>query len=93
MKKIAVNGKEYEVVEEKGERLNEEELEKYLTEYFDDYDYVLGDYSYEKLRLKGFCNKENKKVTPINNINTKDDYLKNLCTYHADYFLLKKINK
>ena len=31
------------------------------TDYFDDYDYILGDWSYGKLRLKGYCNKKNKK--------------------------------
>lgn len=91
MQTITINDKKYEIIENKGERLNKEEVEKYLTDYFDQYDYILGDYSYDKLRLKGFCDSNNKKCTPINNINTKDDYLDNLCAYKADYFLIKKI--
>ena len=40
-----VNGKENFILEE---------VEHLFTEYFLDYDYILGDYAYNKLRLKGF---------------------------------------
>ena len=90
MKDIVVNGNKYEIIEERGERNLKEDLEKYLTNYFDYFDYILCDYSYDRVRIKGFCDSSNKMCTPINNINTKDDYLKNLCAYEGDYFLLKR---
>ena len=65
-------------------------LEK-VTDYFDDYDYIFGDYSYEKMRLKGFYDSNNKKVKDINDIKYLDDYIRDYCSYGAKVFLLKKI--
>ena len=60
------------------------------TEYFYDFDYILGDYAYNKLRLKGFCEKNNSRFNKINDIKTKDNYLKELCAFNCNYFLIKK---
>ena len=67
------------------------EAENKLTDYFDGYDYIFGDWSYGKLRLKGFM--EEKKSNKINNIKFIDDYIKKYCSYECKYFLLKKVNK
>lgn len=64
-----------------------------MTDYFNDYDYVLGDITYNKLRLKGFCNSSNKKCNKINNISILDDYVNDYCAYNCKWFLLKKIEK
>ena len=50
-----------------------------------------GDWSYGKLRLKGFCDKNNKRYNKINDISLKEKYLKNQCAYHCNYFLIKKV--
>ena len=71
--------------------LNLDELTEKYTDYFYEYDYILGDYAYNKLRLKGFCDKNNKMFNKINDISTKDNYLKELCAYECNYFLIKKI--
>ena len=44
-----------------------------------------------QLRLKGFCDRTNKKCNRINDIKYKDNYLKEMCSYECRYFLLKKI--
>ena len=85
-KKYEINGNLYEL--EKNV-FDLEEVKSYMTEYFDKFDYVFGDYAYEKLRLKGFKDKGNK----VNDIKYLDDYIKNYCAYGAKYFLLKKIKK
>lgn len=90
MKQIKTEKYIYDLIENDDECFSEEEfLEKY-TDYFYDYDYIIGDYSYNKLRLKGFCDKNNSKFNKINDINTKNDYLNNLCAYKCKYFVLKK---
>ena len=71
-KTIKLDNREYLIIENKNECLNKEELEIKYTDYFYDYDYILGDISYNKLRLKGFCDKKNKKFNKINDINNKD---------------------
>ena len=63
----------------------------YDQDYFENYDYIIGDWSYGKLRLKGFCNKINKICNKINDIKFKDDYIKNLCSYECKYFVLEKV--
>ncbi len=63
------------------------------TDYFDDYDYILGDWSYGKLRLKGYCDKKNKKFKKINDYNLIEEYIKKNCAYDCSYFILKKIDE
>lgn len=89
IKKIKLNNKDYIILENKNNCLNEEEINLKYTDYFDEYDYILGDYSYNKLRLKGFCDKMNKKFNKINDITKKEMYLKELCAYNCNYFLIK----
>jgi len=92
-KEIILESTNYLVIENKNDCLNLEELKEKYTDYFYDYDYILGDYAYNKLRLKGFCDKKNSKFNKINDIETKDRYLKELCAYECNYFLIKKIRK
>lgn len=88
---IKINNNSYELIENYKDGFDEKVfLEKY-TDYFDDYDYVLGDWSYGKLRLKGFCDRSNKKCNRINDIKYKDKYIKDLCSYECRYFIVKKV--
>lgn len=89
MKKIKVENKELELIFDKGDCFNEEEFVSKFTDYFYDYDYVLGDYAYNKLRLKGFCDKNNQKFNNINDYSNKDKYIKEQCAYECKYFVLK----
>ena len=67
MKKVNVNGKDYEIIINYREAFDEEEFLNKCTDYFYDYDYIVGDIAYSKLRLKGFYDEGNKKVNQINN--------------------------
>ena len=91
MKKIKVNDKDYEVIENYKDGLDTEALTEYLTDYFDNYDYIFGDWAYGKLRLKGFCDKQNKLRNNINDYSNIKDYIKNYCAYDCRYFIIKRI--
>lgn len=91
MKKIKINNIEYEIVKDTGANIDKEDLSEKITDYFEPYDYIFGDYAYDKVRLKGFYEENNKKVTAINNIKSLEEYIKNYCSYGAKYFLLKKL--
>lgn len=91
MKNIILNEIEYEIVSNDKDCLNVEELKEKYTDYFEGFDYVFGDYAYEKLRLKGFYESNNKNVSKINDIKYLDDYKKNYCSYGAKTFLIKKV--
>ena len=67
-----------------------ESLKELVTDYFEDFDYIFVDESYNKLRLKGFYDKENKKVKDLNNIKNLDKYITNYCAYGCRWLLLKK---
>ena len=67
-------------------------LEKY-TDFFDAYDYIVGDIAYSKLRLKGFTKKGNKINNKINDYSNVDDYIKNNCAYDCRYFILEKMDE
>ena len=93
MKTIVLNDTTYEVEKDYREALNMEELESKFTDYFFEYDYIVGDYAYSKLRLKGFYDSKNSKCTKINDIKNLDNYLENNCAYGCKYFVLKKEGK
>ena len=90
---IKVEDNEYKLIENYKDGFVFNELESKFTDYFYDYDYIIGDYSYGKLRLKGFCNKLNKMCNKINDIKFKDTYIKDLCSYECKYFILEKVKK
>jgi len=81
---------EYELFKDEEKAFDLEEVNNLFTDYFLPYDYVLGDYAYGKLRLKGFYDQKNKKVNKINNFKDIDEYIKKYCSYNCKYFILKK---
>ena len=93
MKKIIIENNEYELIEDNGDSFDEDAVREKYTDYFYDFDYILGDYAYNKLRLKGFCEKNNKRFNKINDIRNKDKYLSKECAYKCKYFLLKIVKK
>ena len=88
---IKIFNNEYELLENYRDSFDLDELNARITEDFVDFDYIIGDYAYSKLRLKGFYNDDNKKAKSYNKISTKQDYIKNNCAYDCKYFVLKKI--
>ena len=88
---IKINDHKYELIEGQEQDINKEELSEKITEYFDNYDYIFGDYSYDKVRLKGYNDSKNKKVNKINDIKNLKEYKRDFCSYGARTFLLKKV--
>jgi uncharacterized protein YutD len=84
---------DYEVIKDENKAFDLEEFTNLYTDYFTPYDYILGDYSYGKLRLKGFFDPNNKKVNKINNYKDIDNYINKYCSFNCNYFILKKAKK
>lgn len=89
-KKIIIDKYEYELVRNDNNCFDEAVIEK-ITDYFFPYDYILGDYAYEKVRFKGYYDSKNKKAKKLNDIKYVDEYINNYCSYGANVFLLKKL--
>jgi len=91
--KIILNNSEYELIKEYKDAFVLDEVIGLATDYFNDFDYILGDYAYNKLRLKGFYEDNNKKATEINKYSYINEYINNYCAYECRYFILKKKNQ
>ena len=91
MKKVEMNGVVYEILRNDNQCFCKEDVMEKITDYFDSFDYICGDYAYEKVRLKGFYESNHKKAKKINDIQYLEDYIKGYCSYGAKIFLLKKI--
>lgn len=84
--------KEYKLIENYNDAFNEEEFINKCTEYFIDFDYIVGDIAYGKLRLKGFNKTENKNFKEINDFSKVKKYIEENCAYGCKYFILEKEN-
>ena len=51
---IIINEKTYNVVSDYGETLSSINLNEIVTDYYNNFDYIVGDWAYGKVRLKGF---------------------------------------
>lgn len=90
MKKILINDIEYEILRNDKDCIDVDDLQDKITDYFNVYDYIMGDFSYDKVRLKGYYDSNNKNAKRINDIKYLDDYIKNYCNYGSRIFLIKK---
>ena len=92
MKQYEINGNVYELVSDDN-CFSLDIMKEYLTEFFYNFDYVFGDFSGDKVRLKGFYDSHNKNVKRYNDIQYLDTYKKDFCNFGAKTFLLKKLKK
>jgi len=91
MKTIEVEKNKYELIKDYKEGFELEDFTSHYTDFFEDYDYLVGDIAYSKLRLKGFYDSGNKKAKKINDFKYLDKYLEENCAVDCRYFVLKKI--
>ncbi len=90
MKKVKINEVEYEIIKDVNDAIDKEVLAEKITDYFDDYDYIVGDWAYGKLRLKGFYDSSNKNCKKLNDISNLESYIENNCAYGCRWFQIKK---
>ncbi|WP_239584246.1 YutD family protein [Aquibacillus albus] len=83
----------YEVLENKKDGFQEEVLKERYSEILNKYDYIVGDWGYEQLRLKGFYDDQNPKATFDTKISTLDDYLYEYCNFGCAYFVMKRMDQ
>lgn len=88
---IEVENNKYEIVKDYKNAFELDVFIEYYTDFFEDYDYLVGDIAYGKLRLKGFYDSKNKKVKNINNYNNVSKYLEEDCAVDCRYYILKRV--
>ncbi len=83
----------YELVEERKNGFVEEAFRERFTDILSRYDYIVGDWGYGQLRLKGFYDDHNQKATYDTKISTLTEYLYEYCNFGCPYFVLKRVDK
>jgi len=81
---------QFDILTDYREGFNEEALLARYSDVLLKYDYILGDWGYGQLRLKGFFDDTNQKATYETKISTLQDYLYEYCNFGCAYFVLKK---
>ena len=82
--------KNFQLVLNYREAFESEKLEQRYNESLNKYDYIVGDWGYEMLRLKGFYVSSNRKAFPDERIDHLADYLQEYCNYGCAYFVLER---
>ena len=90
---IELLGEHYEVIEEVKSGFQKEVLRERYSDILKKYDYIVGDWGYDQLRLKGFYKDNHPKATHETKISFLDDYLYEYCNFGCAYFVLKKVHK
>ena len=90
---ILAEGYMYEIVINHRDGFQEQAFVGRYSDILSKYDYIVGDWGYGQLRLKGFFDDKNQKATFDTKISTLQDYLYEYCNFGCAYFVLRKAGK
>ncbi|GGI38981.1 hypothetical protein GCM10010896_01100 [Mammaliicoccus stepanovicii] len=83
----------FKVIKDDQQSFNEELFTSRYSEILDKYDFIVGDFGFEQLRLKGFYHDTNKKSDANKRFSAIQDYLLEYCNFGCKYFVLKRLSK
>ncbi|GAB7388812.1 YutD family protein [Bacillaceae bacterium] len=87
---IYIQGIAYELIEEHKNGWNAEAFRDRYSEILHKYDYIVGDWGYGQLRLRGFY-RDHAKAPVESRISFLDVYLREYCNFGCAYFVLRKL--
>lgn len=90
---IIAEGYAYEIIENVRDGFQEEVFQARYSDVLAKYDYIVGDWGYGQLRMKGFFDDRNQKSTFDTKISTFEDYLYEYCNFGCAYFVLRKTGR
>lgn len=88
---VTINNFQYELIEDHRNGFNEDAFKARYSEILNKYDYIVGDWGYGQLRLRGFFDDQNQKASFDTKISTLSEYLYEFCNFGCAYFVVKKI--
>lgn len=88
---VQVGQRTFHIVHNYREAFDAEKLEQRFSDVLDKYDYIVGDWGFEQLRLKGFFSTSRRKMLADNKIDHLEDYVNEYCNYGCAYFVLRRI--
>lgn len=90
---IEIDGIYYQLIEEVKDGFDETAFTERYSDILSKYDFIVGDWGYEQLRLKGFYDDQNTKANFDTKVSTLEDYLFEYCNFGCAYFIVKRIDK
>ena len=88
---VQIGTRTFHLVRNYREAFDTEKLEQRFSDVLDKYDYIVGDWGFEQLRLKGFFSVSRKKMQADNKIDHLEDYINEYCNYGCAYFVLRRV--
>ncbi len=89
---IELFGKKYDVLENYKDGFQIEAVEERFSDILTKYDFIVGDWGYGQLRMRGFYDDQNPKANFDTKISTLKDYLYEYCNFGCAYFVMKRID-
>lgn len=89
---LTIDGRRYRVVNTYKQPFDLEAFANRYTEILEKYDYIVGDWGYDQLRLKGFYDVDSRHASKDQTINTLMDYLNEYCNFGCAYFVLQRLD-
>src|SRR5690606_29314369 len=90
---IIAEGYAYEIIENVREGFKEDVFKERYSDILSKYDYIVGDWGYGQLRLKGFFDDRNQKATFDTKISAFEADLFDYCNFGCAYFILRNTGR
>lgn len=84
-----LNGHPYKLVKNYRDGFNGDQLANRFSNVLNKYDYIVGDWGYEQLRLRGFYDPSNPLFRAEQGVDTIEDYLYEDCNFGCSYFIVQ----
>ncbi|WP_107724559.1 YutD family protein [Desmospora activa] len=91
MERLEIEGTSYELVKNHKNGWNPEAFQKRYSEVLDKYEFIVGDWGYGQLRLKGFFTDKHPRATRETKIGHFEEYLHEFCNFGCAYFVLRRL--
>jgi uncharacterized protein YutD len=89
---IFVLGRQFALTVEQHKGWNVDAFRERYSEVLDPYDYIVGDWGYSQLRLKGFYASGHRYARGMNQFETIADYIQEYCSVRCPYFVVHRLD-
>lgn len=87
---LTIDKAKYTVAVNHRDAVDAEKIAERYNTILNKYDYIVGDWGYDQLRLKGFFDEDNHRAPFDKKIAFLEDYLYEYCNFGCAYFVLEK---
>lgn len=89
---FTLNGHPYEVIKNYHDGFDADQFAIHFSSILCKYDYIVGDWGFDSLRLRGFYDKNNPDYEEERSFDTIEDYLFEDCNFGCAYFVVHNID-